>query len=134
MRRFMVLLLLLLTGCAQDVPTDRLSSNSARGTAISFDEATGVITVDPAVDSKRKISYGFPLGSVTVETLGHKEGELRFEYTHEVEGGYTVYLCRVPVSGPLVTIRLPKGGDTEPVTSFDLEDCDFVRQGNVLLE
>lgn len=69
-----------------------------------------------------------------METLGHKEGELLFEYTHEVEGGYTVYLCRVPVSGPLVTIRLPKGGDTEPRTSFDLEDCGFVRRGSVFFD
>lgn len=134
MRSYIVLLLLLLTGCAQDAPPDRPSSSTAPGTAISFDEATRVITLNPAVDSKRKIGYGFPLGSVTVETLGHKEGECLFEYTHEVEGGYRVYLCRVPVSGSPVTIRLPQGGDTEPVTSFDLEDCEFVREGNMLLE
>lgn len=126
MKRRIILLLLLLAGCSRSIPST--------GPAISFDEASGVITINPAVDSKRKISYGFPLGSVTVETLGHKEGELLFEYTHEVEGGYTVYLCRVPVSGQLVTIRLPKGGDTEPETSFDLEDCEFVRRGSVFFD
>lgn len=134
MSRRIIILLVLLVGCSGGTPPAGPASQAAQGTAISFDQATGVITVNPAVDSKRKIGYGFPLGSVTVETLGHKEGELLFEYTHEVEGGYTVYLCRVPVSGPLVTIRLPKGGDTEPVTSFDMKDCEFVRSGNMLLE
>lgn len=126
MKRRIILLLLLLAGCSGSIPST--------GPAISFDEASGVITINPAVDSKRKVGYGFPLGSVTVETLGHKEGVLLFEYTHEVEGGYTVYLCRVPVTEPLVTIRLPKGGDTEPETSFDLEDCELVRRGSVFFD
>ncbi|QDT20993.1 hypothetical protein [Gimesia chilikensis] len=126
MKRRIILLLLLLAGCSRSTPSP--------GPAISFDEASGVITINPAVDAKRKISYGFPLGSVTVETLGHKEGELLFEYTHEVEGGYTVYLCRVPVTDQPVTIELPKGGDTEPKTSFDLEDSKFVREGSVFFD
>ena len=126
MKRRIILLLLLLAGCSRSIPST--------GPAISFDEASGVITINPAVDSMQKISYGFPLGSVTVETLGHKEDELLFEYTHEVEGGYTVYLCRVPVTDQPVTIQLPKGGDTEPRTSFDLEDCELVRRGSVFFD
>lgn len=134
MRCFLVILLLMLAGCSQGTPSLKPTAQTAPGTAISYDESTRVLRIDPAVDAKQKISYGFPLGSVTVETLGHKDGQLRFEYTHEVEGGYQVYLCKVPVDGPPVTIELPTGGDTEPVTSFDLENCEFIREGNMLLE
>ena len=55
-----------------------------------------------------------------------------FDYTCEIEGGYTTYRCRLPADAPPATIQLP-GGATDPTTSFDLNRCRIVRTGNVLL-
>lgn len=53
-----------------------------------------------------------------------------FEFTHEVEGGYTVYRVEVPTDSGTVEIRAEPDG-AEVATSFDLQHATIVRKGNV---
>lgn len=65
------------------------------------------------------------LGSNSITVKGTAEGNTCFlEYTIEVEGGYTIYDCRVPaVSAPLSPAQLD-------VSKF----CQPARTGNVFLD
>ncbi|MHC4178917.1 MAG: hypothetical protein ACYSWU_15500 [Planctomycetota bacterium] len=137
--------ILCLAGCAEEAAPLATSPRSetavgASGPAkvpgivspIAFDEDKRLITICPKTDAKDKRQFGMGLGSVTVETLGHDNGQFVFEYTCEIEGGYNTYRCRIPVAGPPATVQLP-GGATLPKTSFDLYKCEIVGKGNMLL-
>ena len=87
---------------------------------------------DPATCSAGHKGLDMPLGSVSVKVLGRRHGLCVFEYTHEIEGGYTTYRCRVPVSEGLVRVRVL--GDIEVATSFSIDDCEVVRRGNVFFD
>jgi hypothetical protein len=70
--------------------------------------------------------------------LGHEKGECVFEFTDEVEGGYSVYRCRVPVESGPVTIEqgtIREGESSWPgiITSFPRDQGTIVRRGNLLL-
>jgi hypothetical protein len=124
---------LCLAGCA-GTATSQTGDAPSSNAVLSFDRETGVITIDPAINKKDKRRFDFGFGSVTVETFGHSNSEFAFEYTKEIEGGYTVYRCTAPIAAPAITIEIPKGGGTQPKTSFDLKKCKVVRSGNLLLE
>lgn len=72
------------------------------------------------------------LGSASVKLLGHADGHCVFDYTFEIEGGYSTYRCRVPLSTERVTIEAV--GSSEVRTSFDLKGCKLLKTGNMLLE
>ncbi len=78
------------------------------------------------------------LGSVSLRVVGHEGDECVFDYMHEVEGGYSVLRCRVPLSEPHVVIREARRSDVGDygtrasiVTSFPLEDCECIESGSV---
>jgi hypothetical protein len=49
-----------------------------------------------------------------------------------VEGGYSDYKCSVKQSGPRVIIEVTSNyGDQD---SFDLEDCELLRRGNLWMD
>ena len=83
------------------------------------------LTFDPKTCTRGSGGVAHGLGSVRVNVLRHEDGNCVFEFNREIEGGYSVYLCRVPVDGGPVTV-------TGWTTSFPLDKCLMVRQGNVL--
>jgi hypothetical protein len=85
------------------------------------------ITFEPARFKEGEASLPWALGSVRVRALGHKADHCLFELLFEVEQGYTVYACRVPLDSLPVSIAIAKGRLT---TSFDLTKCEVVRTGN----
>ncbi|MEZ5943093.1 MAG: hypothetical protein R3C18_17000 [Planctomycetaceae bacterium] len=101
--------------------------------AFKYDEAVGIITLDTRVAPGQKAMFGLGLGSITLETVSVADGELTFLYTPEVEGGYTVYECVVPISSEPVTVHVAPDS-TPGETSFDLQKCKIIRSGNLLLE
>jgi hypothetical protein len=62
------------------------------------------LSFDPKTCTEGYGHVFFFSGSFAVQVIGHKDGQCRFEFTYEIEGGYTVYLGQVPVNGGLVTI------------------------------
>jgi hypothetical protein len=86
------------------------------------------LSFDPKTCTQGQATVAWGLGSTSVKVLGHKDGFCVFEVKAEVEGGYTVYLCKVPLdSGPVtIEVGLPAK------TSFALDKCKIVRGGNVL--
>jgi hypothetical protein len=105
---------------AQDKGGKKSSPITVKGASLTF---------DPKTCTQGQAGYGWALGSVSVKVLGHRDGHCEFEVTKEIEGGYMVYLCRVPVDSGPVTIE---GGMTLK-TSFPFEKSKLIRGGNVLL-
>ncbi|MFG0261657.1 MAG: hypothetical protein ACF788_04630 [Novipirellula sp. JB048] len=98
--------------------------------AFDFDEAVGTISLDTRVPPRQRRRFDIGLGSVTLETIKTEDGKLTFQYTPEIEGGYTLYECTVPVSASPITIQVNQDG-TPGETSFDLTECRVVGTGNV---
>lgn len=137
--------ILCLSGCTEkaapvaaspqpETPGDSAAPAKAPGSGspITFNADQVIISIDPKADARDKRQFGMAMGSITVETLGHDDGQFVFEYTCEMELGSATYRCRIPVAGPPATIEVPEGGNV-PKTSFDLEKCELVRTGNLLL-
>ena len=82
----------------------------------------------PATCPPGKAQFAWGLGSVHVEVLQSSLEECHFEFTSEVEGGYTVYRCSVPLAQPRVEISIRNG---DIATSFDLTNAKIVRRGNL---
>ena len=81
------------------------------------------------VRGRARLPWG--LGSIEVNVLGREDDLCVFDYTDEVEGGYTIYRCRVPVTEKSVSIRSEGAGIA---TSFSLKDAHVLHRGNLLLE
>jgi hypothetical protein len=86
------------------------------------------LSFDPKTCTQGQATVFWALGSTSVKVLGHKDGHCVFELKAEVEGGYRVYLCKVPVDGGVVTV----GAGMPPKTSFPLDKCKVIRGGNML--
>lgn len=135
-RTAFILLLALVGGCGQSeiAPTGE-SSKSSENTvqlekisAFNFSKAEGIISLDTRIPPRQMRRFDIGLGSVTLETLEMKNDSLIFRYTPEIEGGYTIYECTVPVSASPVTIKVNM---TPGETSFDLTKCRVVKTGNL---
>lgn len=92
------------------------------------------LSFDPKTCTRGEAGFDWSLGSVRVKVLGHKKEHCLFDFTEEVEGGYTVYRCRVPLdSGPVTieegTVQNGESTATGIVTSFVKGD-HIVRRGN----
>lgn len=125
--RFLFLSLTLMASIAHAAATTQPA-----GFAVTKD----AITIDPRVCTQGTGTLFFGLGSVQVRVVGQQDGQCVFEYTLEVEGGYTTWRCRVPVSdGPIVIQRNSNGAEPQKwvKTSFDLEKCEKIETGNVHL-
>jgi hypothetical protein len=137
-RTTLLLFLTLACGCGQssDAPTDVSSTNNenAQSTqqvcAFDFDEAAGIIFLDTRIPPRQCRRFDIAQGSATLETIEMKDNCLTFQYTPEIEGGYTIYECTVPVSASPITIKVNKDG-TPGATSFDLAECRVVKSGNL---
>lgn len=99
----------------------------AQGTRITVEKQS--LSFDPRTVMRGQAGFGWGLGSVGVAILGREDGFCIFNYTDEVEGGYTIYRCRVPLDKP-VRIYEDNGGI---VTSFPLDEAKLIGGGNILL-
>jgi len=98
----------------------------------AFQKTDDMIQFDPHWCTVRSATIGFGLGSASVSLEGIQDGKCVFTYMHEVEGGYSRYLCKVEQSDDPVLIK--PTGLIEVQTSFDLDNCDLLGSGNMLLE
>lgn len=98
--------------------------------AFDFDEEAGMIYLDTRIPPRQRQRFDIGLGSITLETVEVKNSTLTFQYTPEVEGGYTIYECSVPVSQGRITVKVNPDG-TPGRTSFDLAECRVVKTGDV---
>lgn len=71
---------------------------------------------------RRDMVYG--LGSKNITVKGVKENNCIFEYTDEMEGGYTTYECSIANS---ITEVIPSGIDVDNY-------CSIIKSGNMLQE
>ena len=111
-------------GCSSD------SEDSAPDSAFLATDET--IEFDPHWCIERSATIGFGLGSLSIEVQGIEDDRCVFTYMHEIEGGYSLYLCRVEQSETRVTIKVT--GVAGDQNSFNLENCELLRSGNLLLE
>lgn len=142
MSRFSPLLgLALACGCgpsgeaSTQVPgvSEPVVDSSAEVNAFRFDETKQVIYLDTQIAPGQRRRFDTGQGSITIQTLRVTDEGLTFHYTPEVEGGYTIYECTVPVSPTAVEFKINSDG-TPGETSFDLTKCRLVRSGNLLVE
>ncbi len=137
-RTVLILLFALVCGCGEsgNTPTEVASTvsenaeSSQQVSAFDFDEAAGMISLDTRIPPRQRQRFDIGQGSVELETIEMKGNNLTFQYTPEIEGGYTSYECIVPVSASPITIKVNTDG-TPGETSFDLTDCRVVKTGNV---
>lgn len=137
-RTTLIGLLALAFGCGQsgNAPTEVSSTinenaqSSQHASAFNFEETTGTISLDTRIPPRQKRRFDIGLGSVTLETIEIQDRNLTFQFTSELEGGYTMYECTVPVSASPVTIMVNTDGSPGE-TSFDLAECRVVKTGNV---
>lgn len=108
-------------------------ASAANVSAFHYDETRQIIYLDTQIAPGQSRQFGIGLGSITIQTLSVTNKQLTFHYTPEVEGGYTIYECQIPVSPTRVEFRINSDG-TPGKTSFDLSKCKVVRKGNILLE
>jgi hypothetical protein len=115
-------------GCAERWQ-EPVSTQALHGghTGVTVSETRLQFTPRTATEGRGTIGLG--LGSASVELGGHEGGCCVFDYTFEIEGGYTTYRCRVPLSAPSVVVEAVS--DYEVATSFDLADCEVIKRGNL---
>ena len=136
-QRFLPILCLpLLAGCdAADNAVQQPSSRKEEVanpplSAFALDASTNTISLDTRVAPPQRRRFDIGQGSITLETLQVRDNKLTFRYTPEIEGGYTVYECVVPVSATPLTVQIARDG-TPGATSFDLKACKVIRYGSV---
>ena len=130
-----LLAVVLLCGCGalsdsnhkQPAPTTGASDTAS--SAFRWDTETNVIWLDTQIAPSQRRRFDIGLGSITIETLAASKKQLTFRYTPEIEGGYTVYECTVPISPAPVKFEIARDGTPGP-TSFDLTKCKVIRRGN----
>lgn len=139
MARFILLLAVVtLCGCGPSSDSDpkqsavvTIASDAApEPSAFRWDKEMNVIWLDTRIRPTQSRRFDIGLGSITIETLAVTENQLTLRYTPEIEGGYTVYECTVPISPVPVKFTIASDGTPGP-TSFDLATCKVIRQGNV---
>lgn len=139
MKRLIAILLIVYAGgCAQSEPVSDSSSElptaevaDRDAMAFAIDRTERVVTLDTRAAPPQKRRFDLGQGSITLETLTATAGQLTFRYTPEVEGGFTVYECTVPVSPEPLTFKINADG-TPGETSFDLADCKLIESGSLL--
>lgn len=120
---------LVLGACEEAARPDRDGSGAARnepGTPIVVDGSSMVF--DPRTVMRGSAGTGWGLGSYRVWILGRAGGQCVFELFDEIEGGFTSYLCSVPVDGPPVRI-FEHNGDL--ARTFDLAKAEVLGRGNL---
>lgn len=142
MRQFLLLLgLVFVCGCG---PSDNASiqkpnvtkavvDSSPKTSAFRFDEQNLVIYLNTQIAPPQSQRFDIGQGSITLETLHVKDNKLTFQYTPEIEGGYTIYECTVPVSSAPLEFKITSDG-IPGATSFSLENCKKIRSGNLHFE
>lgn len=108
---------------------DQASAAPKAGTQFTVTKTS--IRFDPKTCVRGSAGLGWGLGSVGVNVLGREDGYCVFDYTDEVEGGYSIYRCRVDLDGPPVTIESTPSGIK---TSFSLKDAHVLHRGNIHFE
>jgi hypothetical protein len=118
----------------QDASSDQTDTTNDRPatpeSALVLDEANSRILLDTRIAPSQRRRFDIGQGSITIETIAASDGILTFHYTPEIEGGYTVYECRVPISEEPVVFEIDPSG-VPGSTSFDLNDCKTVTSGNL---
>jgi hypothetical protein len=127
---------------ASSAATSRSEAKSdSQDDGLVVDKERHLITIDPNQCTSGTASFNWAIGSVRVDIVGRQQGQLVFDYTDEMEGGYTKYRCRVPIRSQPVTIRAVDRRDPNPgdfgirpgiETSFSTKDCEVIESGNLL--
>lgn len=98
--------------------------------AFTFEQSKNRILLDTRIPPKQMRRFDIGLGSITIETISASDNVLTIYYTPEVEGGYTTYLCRLPISKKPVTFEIDPSG-CPGNTSFKLEECKVLKTGSL---
>ena len=98
--------------------------------AFDYDPDNQVILMDTTILSAHRRRFDITFGSITLETMHVFNDLLTFRYTPEVEGGYKIYECRVPVSEEPIQVRIDPSG-VPGTTSFSLADCLLIEKGSL---
>lgn len=125
-------------GLAPSRAAEKAGSTTA-GAASGIVKTVSSLGFDPGACTVDEESLDWTLGSVSARVLGLIGGDCTFEYTHEMEGGYSVYRVQVPTGDPQVVIReaRPTRGGYSPhriETSFSLAGAELLRHGNVFVD
>jgi hypothetical protein len=120
------------TEVAEASATNSQPGSPAGATPFQYDEVKGIVSLNTQMAPGQRRRFDLGQGSITLETRSADDDKLTFHYIPEVEGGYTVYECTVPVSPTPVEIKINSDG-TPGETSFDLAKCKVIRRGNLHL-
>lgn len=77
---------------------------------------------------RQSLMVWLPLGSAAISVVDGNNESCTFEYSFEIEGGYTVSRCEAL---PGTTLGINVLDDDLVETSFDTAQCEAVRMGNV---
>ena len=124
-----------LAGCMWGQPSANQVDNSSEEpassqSAFTFEERMSRILLDTRIAPAQRRRFDIGQGSITIETVANSDGILTFQYTPEVEGGYTVYECKIPISDEPVIFEIHPSG-VPGKTSFDLDECKMIKAGSL---
>lgn len=108
----------------------------------TISESKNSLTINLEVCQPDEGGFPWGLGSVHVTIKGIQNGFCVYEYTSEIEGGYSKYECKLPTSQKTASISeagKPDIGDYGTrlgiKQTFDLEnDCKQIKSGNYFLD
>jgi len=124
----LVVATMVVSGCNRH-PDDPVSARNAGRVNSGLEVTAKRIRFAPRTATQGQGTIYIGLGSASIHLRGHEDGYCVFDYTFEIEGGYTTYRCRVPLSEPFVAIEALN--NEEVSTSFDLTRCEIIKRGNV---
>lgn len=132
---FLFVVLWITCGCIRQASNSNANHTSPDGptlavSAFTLEEAKGRIVLDTRITPGQCQRFDIGLGSITVETITAQDGILTVQYTPEVEGGYSVYECKLPISARPVVFEIDLSG-VPGETSFDLSECKRLKTGNL---
>lgn len=136
MRLLLSLILLgIIAGCNQAEPSTNhaeiaIDRSSTPESPFTFDETNARVLLDTRIPPKQRRRFDIAQGSITIETVAAINGLLTIHYTPEVEGGYSVYECNLPISDEPVVFEIDSSG-LPGKTSFNLNDCKTIKTGNL---
>ena len=122
-------------GCTSQEPVQKQAETSdvdreETESAMTLSATKSKIMLDTRISPPQRRRFDIAQGSITIETLSVEDGSLVIHYTPEIEGGYTIYECRLPISAQPVVFEIDSSGCLgEP--SFDLSECRIIKTGSV---
>ena len=103
------------SGCAPQNPAvtqaeKSIVDRSETESAMTFNATQSKIMLDTRIPPPQCRRFDIAQGSIAIETLSVEENRLVIHYTPEIEGGYTVYECKLPISAQPVIFEIDSSG------------------------